>query len=62
MTLSRIQYSTDPEDVAKSCDLVVEAIVENVKIKQDLFVRLDKACPRYITLNRAKPHEILFPF
>lgn len=50
MTLSRIQYSTDPEDVAKSCDLVVEAIVENVKIKQDLFVRLDKACPSHTIL------------
>ncbi len=45
-TLSRIQYSTKPEDVAGSCDLVVEAIVENLKIKQDLFSRLDKACPR----------------
>ncbi len=45
-TQSRIVYSTDAESAAKCSDLVVEAIVENVGIKQELFSRLDSACPR----------------
>ena len=45
-TLGRIQYTVDPVEAAKSCDLVIEAIVENVGIKQKLFSDLDKAAPR----------------
>ena len=47
-TLSRIAYFTSPEEAARSCDLVVEAIVENIGVKQELFARLDKACPRWV--------------
>ena len=46
-TIGRIQYSVDPVAAVKSCDLVVEAIVENVGIKQKLFSDLDKAAPRW---------------
>ncbi len=47
-TLSRIQYNTNPEEAARSCDLVVEAIVENMGVKQELFSKLDKACQRCV--------------
>ncbi len=45
-TLGRIQFTVDAVEAAKSCDLVIEAIVENVGVKQKLFSELDKAAPR----------------
>ena len=53
-TLSRIEYSTDPEEAGRSCDLVVEAIVENIAVKQKLFAQLDKTCPRWACAYKAK--------
>lgn len=44
-SLGYIDFTVDPEEAAKNCELVIEAIVENVKIKQDLFARLDKVAP-----------------
>uniref|UniRef100_A0A8D2JTC2 Hydroxyacyl-coenzyme A dehydrogenase, mitochondrial n=1 Tax=Sciurus vulgaris TaxID=55149 RepID=A0A8D2JTC2_SCIVU len=41
-TLSSISTSTDAASVVHSTDLVVEAIVENLKVKNELFQRLDK--------------------
>ncbi|XP_019065801.1 hydroxyacyl-coenzyme A dehydrogenase, mitochondrial [Fukomys damarensis] len=41
-TLSSITTSTDAGAVVHSTDLVVEAIVENLKVKSELFQRLDK--------------------
>lgn len=41
-TLSSIVTSTDAGAVVHSTDLVVEAIVENPKVKSELFQRLDK--------------------
>jgi 3-hydroxybutyryl-CoA dehydrogenase len=40
---SHITYTTQVKDLAP-CDLVVEAIVENLKVKQDLFRELDGLC------------------
>ena len=48
VTLSRIQYSEDPVAAVKSCDLVIEAIVENMAVKKELFSKLDQSAPRYI--------------
>ena len=41
-TLSSISTSTDAASVVHSTDLVVEAIVENLQMKNELFKRLDK--------------------
>lgn len=41
--LSRISGTTDM-NLAADCDLVVEAAVENMKIKKEIFVELDKIC------------------
>lgn len=40
----KIVGGTNNEDL-KDCDLVVEAVIEQMKIKQDLFKQLDGICP-----------------
>lgn len=42
--LARITWTTSVPDL-KDCDLVVEAITENMKAKRELFAELDKVCP-----------------
>ncbi len=42
-TLSRIQTSTSMKKL-RSCELVIEAIIENLETKKNLFARLDKVC------------------
>ena len=41
--LSRISGTTDMK-LAADCDLVVEAAIENMKIKQSIFAELDEIC------------------
>jgi len=48
-TFARIKGTTDPVEGVKDSDLVIEAIIENIKKKQDLFKILDA---------NAKPHTI----
>lgn len=43
--LQNVSTSTDSGSAAQGSDLVVEAIVENVKVKQDIFRQLDKVSP-----------------
>ncbi|XP_040002080.1 hydroxyacyl-coenzyme A dehydrogenase, mitochondrial [Xiphias gladius] len=45
--LQNVSTSTDAESAVQGSDLVLEAIVENLKIKQDLFGRLDKLAPAH---------------
>lgn len=40
-SLSRISGSTDILEVAKDADIVIEAIVENLAVKQKLFASID---------------------
>jgi 3-hydroxybutyryl-CoA dehydrogenase len=42
-TLSLLKGSTDLKDLS-DCDLVVEAITENLQSKRELFAKLDKSC------------------
>ena len=39
----KFQYTTDLQDV-KDCDIIVEAIVENVEVKKSVFKELDAIC------------------
>eukprot|EP00127_Corallochytrium_limacisporum_P001897 Clim_evm52s88 gene=Clim_evmTU52s88 len=48
-TMSGITTNTNAEDAIKGCDLLVEAIVENIDIKKKVFGSLDKV---------ADPHTI----
>lgn len=41
--MARIQGTTDLSDT-KDCDLVIEAVFEDMEVKKDLFSRLDKVC------------------
>lgn len=43
---SRIKGTTDPIEAVKNSDLVLEAIVENLKIKQELFKKIDEVAPQ----------------
>ena len=49
-TLARIQTDTRLEAVAENADFVVEAVTENLPLKQEVFEKLDAICP---------PHTIL---
>ena len=42
-TMARIKGTTDMKDFA-DCDLVVEAVVENIDLKKKIFAELDKVC------------------
>lgn len=48
--LSRISGSTMLEDVADA-DLVIEAVPEDLKLKQEVFSRLDKLVPQHTVLT-----------
>jgi len=45
-TIGRITFMTEREKSVESADLVIEAIIENLKLKQDLFATLDAAAPQ----------------
>ena len=49
-TLQRIQTTTELAAVAENADFVVEAVTENLALKQQIFEELDVICP---------PHTIL---
>jgi 3-hydroxyacyl-CoA dehydrogenase len=46
----RLQFTGSLEEAARNADLVIEAAVEILSIKRELFARLDQICP---------PHAIL---
>jgi len=46
-TMAQIKTSTDSEAASKDADLIIEAIVENLKTKQQLFSMLDKIAPEH---------------
>lgn len=43
----RIKTSTDVNEAVKSTDLIIEAIIENLEIKQKLFQQIDQVAPKY---------------
>jgi len=48
-TLGRLKGTTNMNDFS-DCDLVVEAIIENMDLKKKLFAELDKICPQHAIL------------
>ena len=46
-TLERIRWSTQPTAAVAKSDLVIEAIVENIEKKRELFSALDKAAAEH---------------
>lgn len=45
--LSRIRGMTDLKEAAKDVDIIIEAIVEDINIKKDVFRELDKICSEH---------------
>jgi len=48
-TLSRIKGTTNMQDFS-DCDLVIEAVIENMDLKKKVFAELDKICPKHAIL------------
>ena len=48
-TLSRIKGTTNIRDFG-DCDLMVEAVTENMDLKREIFAELDKVCPKQAIL------------
>ena len=48
-TLARIKGTTNTKDFS-DCDLVIEAIIENMDLKKKVFAELDKICPKHTIL------------
>lgn len=46
---ARIRTSLDVKDAVKATDIVIEAIVENLEIKQKLFKQIDQIAPKYVS-------------
>lgn len=42
--LQRIKWTTDINEV-KECDIIIEAVDEDLKLKQEIFKKLDSICP-----------------
>ena len=49
-TLQRIQTATELEVVAENADFVIEAVTENLALKQQIFAKLDAICPQHTIL------------
>ncbi len=47
--LARLAGTTRLDDL-KSCDIVVEAMTENQALKNEIFAKLDRICPRHAIL------------
>jgi 3-hydroxybutyryl-CoA dehydrogenase len=48
--LKRINLTVKKEDAIKDVQLVIEAIFEDMKLKQELFCELDQLCPENVIL------------
>jgi len=48
-TLARIKGTINTKDFS-DCDLVIEAIIENMDLKKKVFAELDKICPKHTIL------------
>ena len=49
-TLSRIKGSIALEDLS-NCDIVIEAVPEDMELKKRIFAELDRICPRHTILS-----------
>lgn len=49
-TLQRLTPVKTLEEAAGRADFVIEAVFENLEVKQELFARLDKICPQHTIL------------
>lgn len=48
--LSRVRGTIDLADAVKDVDMVIEAVFENMSLKQQIFEEIDSLCPEKVTL------------
>ncbi|VFN04538.1 MAG: 3-hydroxyacyl-CoA dehydrogenase [Candidatus Kentron sp. G] len=48
--LGRIQFTTDMKQAVAKADLVIENVPEDLRIKREVFARLDRLCPEHTIL------------
>lgn len=48
--IAQIQYTTSLEEVGRDADLVIEAVLEDMALKIDVFQKLDAICPAHTIL------------
>ncbi|MFA7464380.1 MAG: 3-hydroxyacyl-CoA dehydrogenase family protein [Syntrophales bacterium] len=48
--LGRLKGTTSMEDATAGADMVIEAVVEDMTLKQNVFAELDKLCPPQVIL------------
>lgn len=51
LVLNRIKGTLDLAEASRDVDLIVEAIIENMDIKKQLFKKLDEICPKRTILS-----------
>lgn len=49
-SLQRIKTTSNLEEAGKDADLVIEAVIENLELKQEVFAKLDQICPEHTIL------------
>jgi 3-hydroxybutyryl-CoA dehydrogenase len=49
-SLNRITFTTSIEEAASNADLVIEAVLEKMELKVEIFKELDKICPEHTIL------------
>lgn len=50
IALKNIKYTVDFQETARNADVVIEAVLENIDLKIDIFKRLDEICPSHTLL------------
>ena len=61
-TLGRIRTTTRTEEAARNADLVIEAVVEDISVKKELFKTLDHVCPAHAILASNTSYLNIFEF
>jgi 3-hydroxybutyryl-CoA dehydrogenase len=60
--LGRIRTTTRVEDAGRDADLVVEAVIEDIAAKKELFKTLDRVCPAHAILASNTSYLNIFEF
>lgn len=61
-TIRRIRTTTRTEEAGKDADFVIEAIVEDIPAKKEMFKTLDRVCPSHAILASNTSYLNIFQF
>jgi len=49
--MSRLKGTTDLAEAVKEADFVIEAVIENMELKKQVFREVDKTCPKHAIIS-----------